>query len=78
MEESRSLGERPREINSLNKRGISIYTLLKNITIATQPKYRNLRVRREISSVISTLLLVTSSVRGGTLCGRDSSFPNVA
>lgn len=78
MEESRSLGERPRELNSLNKRGIILYTLPKNIKIAIQQKYRILRVRREISSVISTLLLVTSSVRGGTLRGRDSSFPNVA
>jgi len=78
MEESRSLGERLRELNSLNKRGIILYIPPKNIKISIKANFCNLRVRREISSVISTLLLVTSSGRGGTLCGRDSSFPNVA
>lgn len=78
MEESRSLGERPREVNKQNKQAISNYILLKNIKRHMRLKYTNLRVQSELSYAILTLLTVTSSVGGGRLHGCDLLFPNVA
>ncbi len=79
MEESRSSGERLREVNFLNKRAVSNYIVSKNIERYIRPKYSHLCVESELFYAILTLMQVPSSVGGGTLrYGRDSLFPNVA